>query len=131
MVQENGEKHVDEAEEKMLSPADGAEVKFISGDRTNGDAKVDVECLQQVIFTNNSFKKYYQVLSFFNLYLVLKVFTGMGKEELMKYAKDPFWVKLRWTLFVLFWLLWTAMLVGAIVIVVAAPKCAAPVPKTW
>uniref|UniRef100_A0A6M2E1E4 alpha-glucosidase n=1 Tax=Xenopsylla cheopis TaxID=163159 RepID=A0A6M2E1E4_XENCH len=55
----------------------------------------------------------------------------MGKEELMKYAKDPFWVKLRWTLFVLFWLLWTAMLVGAIVIVVAAPKCAAPVPKTW
>lgn len=55
----------------------------------------------------------------------------MGKEELMKYAKDPFWVRLRWTLFVLFWLLWTAMLVGAIVIVIAAPKCAAPVPKTW
>ncbi|XP_026478717.1 neutral and basic amino acid transport protein rBAT isoform X2 [Ctenocephalides felis] len=106
MVQENGDAHVDEAAEKMLSNAEGAEVKFISGDRTNGDAKVDVECLQQV-------------------------FTGMGKEELMKYAKDPFWVRLRWTLFVLFWLLWTAMLVGAIVIVIAAPKCAAPVPKTW
>ena len=50
-------------------------------------------------------------------------FVGLGKEELMKYANDPFWVRLRWILFVLFWILWVAMLAGAIVIIVLAPKC--------
>lgn len=55
----------------------------------------------------------------------------MTKEELMKYAKDPFWVRLRWVLFVFFWALWIAMLVGAIAIIVYAPKCAAPTPLVW
>lgn len=53
----------------------------------------------------------------------------MGKEELMKFVNDPFWVRLRWALFIGFWLLWLAMLVGAIVIIVVAPKCSAPEPK--
>ena len=56
-------------------------------------------------------------------------FAGMGREELMKYANDPFWVRLRWILFVLFWVGWLAMLVGAIIIVVMAPKC--PPLKYW
>lgn len=47
----------------------------------------------------------------------------------MKYANDPFWIKLRWSLFIGFWLLWVAMLVGAIAIVVMAPKCSPPEPK--
>lgn len=55
----------------------------------------------------------------------------MTKEELMKYANDPFWVKLRWVLFIAFWALWIAMLVGAIMIIVLAPKCAAPTPLAW
>jgi solute carrier family 3, member 2 len=55
----------------------------------------------------------------------------MTKEELMKYANDPFWVKLRWILFIAFWALWIAMLVGAILIIVMAPKCAAPTPLAW
>lgn len=55
----------------------------------------------------------------------------MTKEELMKYANDPFWVKLRWLLFILFWAMWIAMLVGAIAIIVYAPKCAAPTPLVW
>lgn len=55
----------------------------------------------------------------------------MTKEELMKYANDPFWVKLRWVLFILFWAVWIAMLVGAIAIIVYAPKCAAPTPLVW
>lgn len=42
----------------------------------------------------------------------------------MKYANDPFWIRLRWLLFILFWALWVAMLAGAIVIIVMAPKCA-------
>lgn len=52
----------------------------------------------------------------------------MTKEELLKYANDPFWVKLRWVLFILFWGVWIAMLAGAISIIVFAPKCAAPTP---
>jgi solute carrier family 3 protein 2 len=55
----------------------------------------------------------------------------MTKEELMKYANDPFWVKLRWVLFIFFWLLWIAMLLGAIAIIIYAPKCAAPTPLAW
>lgn len=49
----------------------------------------------------------------------------------MKYANDPFWVRLRWVLFILFWGLWIAMLLGAIAIIVYAPKCAAPTPLVW
>lgn len=49
----------------------------------------------------------------------------------MKYANDPFWVKLRWILFIAFWALWVGMLVGAILIIVLAPKCAAPIPLSW
>jgi len=55
----------------------------------------------------------------------------MTKEELMKYANDPFWVKLRWILFIFFWALWIAMLVGAVLIIVYAPKCSAPTPLAW
>ncbi|XP_033734757.1 probable maltase [Pecten maximus] len=50
-------------------------------------------------------------------------FTGLGKEELMKYADDPFWKKVRIFLFVLFWVGWLAMLIAAIVIIVLAPRC--------
>jgi solute carrier family 3, member 2 len=55
----------------------------------------------------------------------------MTKDELMKYANDPFWIRLRWALFVAFWALWVAMLVGAIYIIVKAPKCSAPQPLVW
>ncbi|XP_018300122.1 maltase 1 isoform X1 [Mycetomoellerius zeteki] len=77
------------------------EVKFIS---ENGDAKIDIEMVKTVL-------------------------SGMGKEELMKFANDPFWVRLRWALFIIFWLIWAAMLAGAIAIIVMAPKCSAPEPK--
>ncbi|XP_018349783.1 PREDICTED: maltase 1 isoform X1 [Trachymyrmex septentrionalis] len=77
------------------------EVKFIS---ENGDAKIDIEMVKTVL-------------------------SGMGKEELMKFANDPFWVRLRWALFITFWLIWAAMLAGAIAIIVVAPKCSAPEPK--
>lgn len=49
----------------------------------------------------------------------------------MKYANDPFWVRLRWVFFVTFWLVWLAMLGGAIWIIVMSPKCAAPTPHKW
>jgi len=58
-------------------------------------------------------------------------FQGLTKDELMKYANDPFWVKLRWSLFILFWIIWIAMLVVSIVIIIYAPKCPSPEPKEW
>ena len=100
----------DEVHEKILkdenkvSPTkDATEVKFIS---ENGDAKIDIETVKQAL-------------------------SGMGKEELMKFANDPFWIRLRWFLFISFWLLWAAMLGGAVAIVIMAPKCSAPKPKEW
>jgi len=54
------------------------------------------------------------------------IFSGMGKEELSKYANDPFWVRVRWFLFIVFWLTWVGMLAAAIIIVVLAPKCSPP-----
>lgn len=55
----------------------------------------------------------------------------MTKEELMKYANDPFWVRLRWIFFIGFWLVWLGMLLGAVLIIIDAPKCAAPEPLPW
>lgn len=62
---------------------------------------------------------------------IVQAFTGMTKEELMKYANDPFWVRLRWIFFIAFWLIWLGMLIGAILIIIEAPKCAAPEPLPW
>ena len=50
-------------------------------------------------------------------------FNGLGKDEVLQYANDPFWVKLRWAMFILFWVGWLAMLVTAIAIIVLAPRC--------
>ena len=50
-------------------------------------------------------------------------FNGLGKDEVLQYANDPFWVNLRWAMFILFWIGWLAMLVTAIAIIVLAPRC--------
>uniref|UniRef100_A0A182N120 alpha-glucosidase n=1 Tax=Anopheles dirus TaxID=7168 RepID=A0A182N120_9DIPT len=123
MPRENGTGAKDGEEERMLNGGGGdagaggeptekdklaqkeVEVKFIPSQ--NGDVHVQMELESQ------------------------QAFTGMTKEELMKYANDPFWVRLRWLLFVLFWALWGAMLLGSFYIIYDAPKCAAPVPLSW
>merc|ERR1711953_76744 len=58
-------------------------------------------------------------------------YKSLSKEELMKFANDPYWVRLRWILFALFWIIWVAMLVASIVIIINAPKCPSPEPKKW
>lgn len=78
----------------------GEKAKFLNGGKTMDDAHVVVE----VSSGDESF-------------------TGLGKEELMKYADDPFWKKVRLILFILFWIGWLGMLVAAIVIIVLAPRC--------
>ena len=58
-------------------------------------------------------------------------YRALTKDELMQFAKDPFWVRLRWALFALFWLVWVGMLVASVVILVMAKKCPSPEPKEW
>ena len=60
-----------------------------------------------------------------------EAFPALTKAELMQYATDPFWVKLRWFLFILFWIIWLGMLAAAVVIIILAPKCPSPEPKQW
>jgi len=81
-----------------------SEVKFSVIDGVNGDAKVDLGDMKTG-------------------------FVGMSKEELMKYVNDPFWVRIRAILFILFWVIWVAMFVAAIAIIVVAPRC--PMKRTW
>jgi len=50
---------------------------------------------------------------------------GLTKEQLERYRNDPLWKPIRYTLFVLFWLVWIGMFAGAIIIVVMSPKCQA------
>ncbi|XP_058470673.1 4F2 cell-surface antigen heavy chain-like [Solea solea] len=50
-------------------------------------------------------------------------FTGLSKEELLRVAGTPGWVRTRWTLLLVFWLGWLGMLAGAVLIVLKAPRC--------
>jgi len=100
----NNEMAPQEDGSKVPLTADGVEVKFSSND-ASGDAKVNMGSPP--------------------------VFSGLTKEELMEFANDPFWKRLRWFLFALFWLVWIAMLVSAIVIIVLAPRCVPPPEVPW
>lgn len=102
-------KEMDNVDErsKLNADNDTAKIKFQQGGGSNGEAKIEMP--EGTIG--------YQ--------------CGLTKEELMKYANDPFWVFLRRVLLILFWLLWIAMLVGAVAIIVVTPKCAAPKQPDW
>lgn len=95
-------KEADEANHDHDYPeGDTAKVKFVNGGAADAivdiDGKVHVEPKSQ--------------------------FVGLSKSELMAFEKDPYWVKVRWVLLVLFWVIWLGMLVAAVVIIVLAPKC--------
>jgi len=62
---------------------------------------------------------------------VYKEFVGLNKEDLARFATDPFWMKLRLTLLASFWIGWLAMLGGAVVIVILAPKCPPSPEMEW
>lgn len=49
--------------------------------------------------------------------------VGLTKDELMKYANQPFWVRLRNILFASFWIFWVSILMYAIGSVVRSPNC--------
>uniref|UniRef100_A0A672HJR7 Solute carrier family 3 member 2b n=1 Tax=Salarias fasciatus TaxID=181472 RepID=A0A672HJR7_SALFA len=50
-------------------------------------------------------------------------FTGLSKEELLRVAGTPGWVRTRWALLVVFWLGWLGMLIGSVLIILHAPRC--------
>ncbi|XP_069750337.1 solute carrier family 3 member 2b [Narcine bancroftii] len=58
-------------------------------------------------------------------------FAGLSKEKLLQVANTPGWVRLRWALLLLFWLGWLAMLAGAVLIIVRAPRCQALPDLRW
>ncbi|XP_074593073.1 4F2 cell-surface antigen heavy chain-like [Brevipalpus obovatus] len=89
------------------SDASPSKVKFISQDEKNGEAKVDIG--------RSSFDT---------------TRTGLSKEELMKYANDPFWIKVRLVAFILFWIAWVGTLAGSVVIIMLSPKCQDPLNET-
>lgn len=49
--------------------------------------------------------------------------VGLSKDELMKYANQPFWIRLRNILFASFWIVWLSILVAAIGYVIHSPGC--------
>ncbi|WKX93722.1 hypothetical protein Q1695_011186 [Nippostrongylus brasiliensis] len=57
--------------------------------------------------------------------------AGLTEEELEPYRDDPFWKTLRWVLFIIFWVLWLALFIGAILLVVMSPGCPAQVKPNW
>jgi len=48
---------------------------------------------------------------------------SLTKEELMVYANDPTWSRIRNGLFYLFWVTWIGIFVAAVVITATAPRC--------
>ncbi|XP_034530148.1 4F2 cell-surface antigen heavy chain-like [Notolabrus celidotus] len=58
-------------------------------------------------------------------------FTGLNKEELLRVAGTPGWVRTRWALLVVFWLGWLGMLGGAVLIILRAPRCRDLPPTNW
>lgn len=58
-------------------------------------------------------------------------FVGLTKAELMKYADDPYWKRVRRILFILFVVVWVAMLVAAIIIIALAPRCPPRPDQQW
>jgi len=61
----------------------------------------------------------------------VKKFTGLSKQELLDEANSPFWVRLRWALSILFWIIWLSILVSSVYIVYAAPKCKQAPSQQW
>uniref|UniRef100_A0A023FN21 alpha-glucosidase n=1 Tax=Amblyomma cajennense TaxID=34607 RepID=A0A023FN21_AMBCJ len=109
-VNEDGLEREEAVTDKLVASGDGTKITFTNnkadGKDRNGDAKIEIQGVESQ-------------------------FVGLSKEELMRYANDPFWVRLRMALFVLFWILWVAMLVGAVAIIVLTPRCAPPPQLAW
>lgn len=98
-------KLAEHGDEQQESEFDSSKVKFINGGSSGAADRGDVRLSIEDKKTDDS------------------EFCGLTKEELVEFAKDPFWVKVRWILLIIFWVAWFGMLAAAIIIIVVAPKC--------
>lgn len=108
------------------SPQNGANSAFKISLKSpsNGDGDSDI---QVKLFVNDSSNAREKCIG----EAAMASFSGLSKEELLKYANDPFWIKMRLLLFVFFWIVWIAMFIGAVAIIVLAPPCELPKPPKW
>uniref|UniRef100_A0A146ZM98 4F2 cell-surface antigen heavy chain n=1 Tax=Fundulus heteroclitus TaxID=8078 RepID=A0A146ZM98_FUNHE len=60
-----------------------------------------------------------------------ETFIGLNKEELLRVAGTPGWVRTRWALLLVFWLGWLGMLGGAVLILLQAPACRELPATSW
>jgi len=88
---------------------------------TNDSAAIDMDDSMVKLFPNGEKNSNFEEISF----------TGLGKEELMRYADDPFWKKVRLVLFIICWVGWIAMLAATIIIIVLAPRCPYRPDQKW
>ncbi|XP_077587139.1 amino acid transporter heavy chain SLC3A2-like [Stigmatopora nigra] len=109
VLDENQEKKEKEEEEEEKQPmADGGDRPASPLSEKNGYVKVKLEYDED------------------------EKFTGLNKEELMRVAGTPGWVRTRWALLIFFWLGWFGMLGGAALLIVRAPRCRElPVSYWW
>jgi len=107
MADNENDNHPDEEKKSLKSDFDDEEfndskAKFLNGGKNGGEVAVEL--------SNGDTSSEVS-------------FSGLGKDELMKFATDPFWVRIRIILFAMFWIGWVVMLVAAIIIIVLAPRC--------
>ncbi|NP_001079446.1 solute carrier family 3 (amino acid transporter heavy chain), member 2 L homeolog [Xenopus laevis] len=95
---------LNELEQEKVPMADGAGDSPTGGGEKNGVVKVKLDDDDDMPAKSQKF-------------------TGLSKEELLRVAGTPTWVRVRWALLILFWLGWAGMLAGAVVIIVQAPRC--------
>ncbi|KAF6106288.1 hypothetical protein HJG60_017563 [Phyllostomus discolor] len=58
-------------------------------------------------------------------------FTGLSKQELLKVANNPGWVRTRWALLLVLCVGWLGMLAQAVVIIMRAPPCRELPEQSW
>ena len=90
--------------------------RFIDANNNSQPINGDVESASVVIRDGKKQKKQQEQEQ-------LAEFTGLSKDEVLKYGSDPTWVRARWALFFAFWLVWAGLVLGAILTVVFEPSC--------
>ena len=100
----------------MTAAGDNVEKVALTETDKKNDVELGASNEADVQFSNGKFKQSSENVE-------KEEFVGLSKQELEKYAKDPYWVKVRLILLIGFWLGWFALLATAIAIICLAPKC--------
>lgn len=58
-------------------------------------------------------------------------FRGLSKNEVVKRSKHPMWCRMRQTLYMMIFILWTGLIIALIVIGLVHPKCRSQPATSW